>query len=181
MISGRHTCIASGQLYSAVFSPLAETDMLRFLLQHSATGTGGRSGFAASPRSRLSGGSTYKGGKQLYTVEDHPLRYWQTRPIDTIWAKKSDLLVDLAYYPAPSFGVESRDPTLDKIQDCISTAFMTVRKNRLTDSGSPFWKTMHNIFTRKLLSAAISGFKGGENQHNTSFLDELKPQSDDLL
>lgn len=38
---------------------------------------------------------------------------------------------------------------------------------------------MDNTFTRKLLSVAISGFKGREKRHGISFLDGLEPQPDE--
>jgi hypothetical protein len=76
-------------------------------------------------------------------------------------------------------GDESLDPTLWKIQCLFGKAVMTLGLSDISDSRGPLWKTMDNTFTHKLLSAAVSGFKGSEKRHNTSFLDELKPQSEE--
>lgn len=120
----------------------------------------------------------YKGGK-AHTIKDHPLLSWHMRPISLAQSAKTEVMFRPGLFPAPGFGDESNDPTLRKIQVLFSAAFAALNQAMITDPRDPLWRTMNNMLTRELLSTAISGFKGSEERHDTSFLDELKPLSDE--
>jgi hypothetical protein len=121
----------------------------------------------------------YKGGKQLHTVKDHPLLSWLTRPLSSIRSAKLELLLFAASSPPPGFGAEFPDPTLAKIRRFVGAAFRESSACDLDGPQDSRWKTMNHTFTRKLLSEAVSGFKGTEKRHGTSFLDKLEAQLDE--
>lgn len=121
----------------------------------------------------------YKGGKQLHTIKDHPLLYWQARPLTTNRATKMLIFSDPTSYPAPGFGETPLDSTLKKLQGVWSNAAIARITSSIGGPHYPLWKTMDDTITRKHLSAALSEFKGHEERHKTSFLSKLEIQSEE--